>query len=189
MPKASLMISLKSSMRTLKLVKESNVVLTEHAQVLHHVLQVGDALHAKAEGITAIDLAVDAAGFKHSGIYHAAAQNLDPTRVLAETAALTAAQHARYIHFGAGFGEREVAGTQANLGISTEQFLSKVQEHLFQVGKRHVLVDVKAFNLVEEAVGAGGNGLVAVNTARADDADGWLVAFHCAHLYRTGVAA
>ena len=64
-----------------------------------------------------------------------------------------------------------------------------MQQHLFQVGKRHVLVDIKTLNLVEEAVGTGSDCLVAVNATRADDADGRLVALHSAYLYRAGVAA
>ena len=107
-------------MCALELVKEADIVLTEHAQVLHHVLQVGDALHAQAEGIAAVDGAVDTAGFKHGGIHHAATQNFDPTRVLAETAALAAAQHTGHVHLSTGLGEREIAGTQTNFGLSTE---------------------------------------------------------------------
>ena len=173
----------------LELVQEADVVLAEHAQVLHHILQVGDALHAKAESVAAIDGAVDAAGLKHGGIHHTATQNLDPTRVLAETAALATAQHTRDVHLGTGLGKWEVAGTQADLGIGAKQFLSEVQQHLLQVGKGHVLVDVQALDLVEEAVGTGGDCLVAVNAAGADDADGRLVALHRAYLNRAGVAA
>ena len=114
-------------MRALELVKEAYIVLAEHAQVLHHVFQVGDALHAKAESIATVHRAIDAAGFKHGGIYHAAAQNLDPTRVLAETATLAATQHAGNVHLGTRLGEREVAGAQTNLGLGAEQFLGKVQ--------------------------------------------------------------
>ena len=176
-------------MRTLELVEEANIVLAEHAQVLHHVFQVGDALNAQSEGIAAINLAVDAAGLEHGRIYHATAQNLDPARVLTETAALAAAQHTRNVHLGARLGEGEVAGTKADLSIGAEQLLSEVEQHLLQVGKGHILVNVQALNLVEEAVGAGGNGLVAVNATRADDANGRLVALHCAYLNRAGVAA
>ena len=166
-----------------ELVKEADIVLAEHAQVLHHILEVGDTLYAKAEGIAAIDGAVDTAGFKHGGIHHAATQNLDPTRVLAETATLAAAQHAGHVHLGTGLGEREVAGTQTDFGLGAEKFLSEVQQHLLKVGKGHILVDIKALDLVEETVGAGGDSLVAVNTAWADDADGRLLTFHRAHLY------
>ena len=157
----------KTSMSALELVEEAHIILAEHAQVLHHVLQVGDALHAQAEGVAAIDCAVDATGLEHSGIHHATTQDLDPARVLAETAALAATQHASHVHLGAGLGEREVAGTQADLGLGTEEFLGEMQQHLLQVGKGHILVNVQTLNLVEEAVGACGDGLVAEDTTRA----------------------
>ena len=99
-------------MSVLKFSQESHVVLAEHAQVFNHVLEVGDALNAHAKGVACVYLAVDAAKLKHVGVDHAAAQNLYPTGVLAETAALATAQHARYIHLGTGLGEREIAGAQ-----------------------------------------------------------------------------
>ena len=114
-------------MCALELVKEANVVLAEHAQVFHHVLQVGDAFNAKTEGVAAVHLAVDATGLKHGGIYHAATQDLDPASVFAETAALAATQHTSHVHLGTGLGEREIAGTQTNFGLGTEQFLCEVQ--------------------------------------------------------------
>lgn len=81
-------------MSALEFVEEAHVILAEHAQVLDHIFQVGNAFHTQAEGIAAIDLAVNAAGLKHGRIHHTATQNLDPTRVLAETAALATTQHA-----------------------------------------------------------------------------------------------
>ena len=50
-------------------------------------------------------------------------------------------------------------------------------------------VHVEALNLVEEAVGAGADGLVAVHAAGAYHADGWLRRFHHAALHRAGVRA
>ena len=64
-----------------------------------------------------------------------------------------------------------------------------MQQHLLQVGKGHPLVNVQTLNLVEEAVSAGSDGLVAVDTPRADDADGRLAALHGAHLHTARVRA
>ena len=41
---------------------------------------------------------------------------------------------------------------------------------------------------MEETVGASGDGFVAIHPTRANDANGWLLLFHSAHLHRTGVA-
>lgn len=60
-------------MRALELVEEAHIVLAEHAQVFHHIFQVGNALDAQTEGVAAVHCAVDAAGLEHVGVDHAAA--------------------------------------------------------------------------------------------------------------------
>ena len=81
-------------MCALEFVEEAHVILAEHAQVLDHIFQVGNAFHTQAEGITAVHLAVDAAKFEHVGVDHAAAENLHPTGMFAESAALAATDEA-----------------------------------------------------------------------------------------------
>ena len=75
----------------LKLLKEAHIVLREQTQVGNLILQVGDTLHTEAEGITGIYLAVYAAKLQHVGVNHSAAQDFHPSCMLAESAALTAA--------------------------------------------------------------------------------------------------
>ena len=98
--------------------------------------------------------------------------------MLTEAAALTAADMTGDVHLGTGLREGEIAGAQTDLGISTEQLTGKRQEHLLQIGKRHVLVDIQSFNLMEETVGTRCDGLVTIHTSRADNADGRLLTFH-----------
>lgn len=93
-----------------KFVEEANIVLGEHAQVFHLILEVGDTFYTHAESEAGIFFRVYAAGLKHIGIHHTAAQNLDPAGAFAERAALASAKVAAYIHLGRGFGEGEVAG-------------------------------------------------------------------------------
>ena len=173
----------------LKFPQESHIVLAEHAQILDHVLEVGDALNSHTKGVAGVHFAVDATQVEHVGVDHAAAQNLDPACVLAEATALAATQHARNIHLGAGLGEREIAWAKAYLCVGAKELLGKIEQHLLKVGKRHVLVDIETFDLVKEAVGAGCDGFVAIDAAGADDADGRLRALHHARLHRAGVAA
>lgn len=172
-----------------ELVQEAHIVLGEQTQVGHLVFQVGDALDAEAEGVTAVNLAVYAAKLKHVGVDHAAPEDFHPSRVFAETAAFASADVTRYVHFRARLGEWEVAWAQADFSVGAEQFACERQENLLQVGERHVLVDVKSFDLMEEAVRARRDGLVSVNASRADDADWRLCRFHDACLYGTCVAA
>ena len=111
--------------------QETHVVLGEHTQVGHVIFQVGDAFDAQAKGVARINGAVYAAGFKHIGVYHATTKDFNPTRVLAETTALAAADVARDVHFGTWFGEGEIAWTQADVGVGAEKFASKGEQHLF----------------------------------------------------------
>ncbi len=167
-----------------ELFEEPHVVLREHSQVFYLVFEVGNALDTHTEGITAVHLAVDAAGVEYIGIDHAAAQNLYPTGVFAEGAPFTAADVARDVHFGRRFGEGEVGGAEPYLSFAAEHLFGKVEQSLFQVGKGDVFIYVKCLYLVEEAVSPIGDGFVAVDTARADDADRGLCMLHRAGLNR-----
>ena len=109
--------------------------------------------------------------------------------MLTETTALTATDMTRDIHLCRWLCEWEVTWTETDLCIRTEHLLCEGKHYLLEVGERYVLVDIKTLNLVEEAMCAGSDCLVAVNATRADDADRRLVAFHRANLYRAGVAA
>ena len=93
------------------------------------------------------------------------------------------------VHFGRRFGKWEIRGAQTYLGVLAEHFLGEEQQHLLQVGEGDVLVNIESFNLMEETVGAGGDGLVSVNPSWADNADRRLLMFHYACLDRTCVAA
>src|SRR6185436_4815250 len=66
--------------------QEAQVVLEEQAQVIHAITQHRQAIDAHAEGITAVFLRVDAAGFQHVRMHHAAAGDLQPAGVLADAA-------------------------------------------------------------------------------------------------------
>ena len=104
-----------------KLVQEACVVLREHTEVSNAIFEVCDALDAKTECVAGVNLAVDAASLEHIGVYHATAKNLNPACVLAETAALAAADVARDVHLGTWLGEGEVARTQTYLCVWAEQ--------------------------------------------------------------------
>ena len=87
----SMLHCLSCLVRALELVQEACVILREHAQVFHLILQVGDTFYAHAEGVALVNGAVDAVGIQHSGVYHSTAKNLYPSRVFAERTALSSA--------------------------------------------------------------------------------------------------
>lgn len=137
-----------------ELVEEAYIVLREHTQVGYTILQVSDTLDAKTESVAGVHLAIDAASLEHVRIYHTTTQNLYPASVLAETAALTATNVARDVHLCAWLCEGEVARTQTNLCVRTEELACESEKHLLQVGERHVFINVKTLKLMEEAVSA-----------------------------------
>ena len=109
--------------------------------------------------------------------------------MLADITALATAQVTRNIHFGRWFGEGEVGGAHANPGLFAEHLFGKIEDALFEVGKRYVLVDIQAFYLMEDAVSPVGDRLVAENSPGADDPDGRFLVLHRTDLNRTGVCA
>jgi len=138
-----------------KLPQEAHVVLAKEAEVIDLVKEHGNALNAHTKGIARVLVGVDTAVLQHFGMHHAAAQYLYPTGMLTHSATFTTTDKAAYIHFGTGLGEGEVRGAKANFHIFSKELLHKEVERLLQVGKGHVLVNIKAFNLMEKAVGAG----------------------------------
>ena len=179
-----LVIFSEASMSRLEFFEEANIVLGEHSKVLDTVFQVGDAFDAHTECEARVNFAVDAASFEHIGVYHTAAQDFHPTGAFAECAALAAAEVARDVHFSRWLGEWEVRRAKTNLGFGTEHFLSEIEQYLLEVGKSYIFVDVESFHLVEEAVSASRDSLVAIHTTRADDADRRLSVLHNAALHR-----
>ena len=147
-----------------KLVEETDVIFREETQVFDLVFQVGDTFHTHTEGIAFVDGGVDAVGFQHCGVYHTATENFHPASVFAESTAITCTNVAGDVHFGRRLCEGEIRGTQADLRVGTKHFSCEGEEHLFQVGERHIFVDVQAFHLVEKAVCASRNRFVAQRT-------------------------
>ena len=86
----------------IELAEEAHVVFEIEPQVAHAVFEHGDTFDAHAEGEARIFLRIDAVGLQYVGVDHAAAQNLQPTRALADRTALAAAEVARDVDLGRG---------------------------------------------------------------------------------------
>ena len=84
-------------------------------------------------------------------------------------------------------GERKVGRPHPDRGVGTEHLAGEKQDGLLKVGEGDILVDVQTFDLMEYAVRAGRDGLIAEHPARADDPDGELHRLHGADLDRRRV--
>jgi hypothetical protein len=148
------------------------------ADILNSVTKHGNALNSHSESKTCVFFTVDIAGFQYVGVNHSATQNFEPAAVFANIATFSATNRTTYIHFGAGFGKREIRRAQPDLCSFAKQFFCKLQECLFQVGKRHIFIHIQTFNLMKNAVRTCRNGFIPENTPREKSFEWGLCAFH-----------
>jgi len=175
--------------RGIELLEKAHVVLEVVAQVVDAPLEHRNALQAHSEGEAGVLLRIYAAGLENVGVHHTAAEDLKPACALADVAALAVADVAADVNLGGRLGEREVRRAHADLGLGTEHLAGEEEDSLLEVGEGHALVDVEALDLVEYAVRAGADRLVAEHAAGADDADGEFHRLHRTDLHRRGVRA
>ena len=109
--------------------------------------------------------------------------------MFALAAALASAEDAGDLDVGAGFGEGEEAGEEAGFDVGAEEGLHGVVERALEVGEGDVGVDAEAFDLMEDGGVGGVGGVVAVDFAGDDDADGRGLRDHGADLDGAGVGA
>jgi len=173
----------------LKLVEEAEVVFGELADVGDSPAEHSEPFDAHAPGVAGVVFGIDAAVFEHFGMDHAGAEDFKPAGVFAEAAALGVAGDAGDVHFKSGFDEGKEAGTVACFDGRLEKLSEEFVHGGEEVGEGDVLIDIEAFDLMEEDVRSAADGLVAVDGARCDDADGRLVGFHHAELGVGGVCA
>ena len=122
--------------------QKTDIILGIQAKIIDTVFELADPFDPHAEGKSRILITVDTEVVQHFGMHHPAAEDLDPTGVLAHTAADAAADPAIDVHFGAGFGKRKIRRAEADLYVFSEHFLYEEVQRLLQVRERNVLVDV-----------------------------------------------
>ena len=165
-----------------ELVQEAHVVLEVEAQVLHAVLQHGDTLNTHTEGEARVLLRVDTTCLQYVRVNHTATHNLQPACTLTYVTALAAAEVTAHVHLSRWLGEWEVRWTHTDCSTLAEHLLCEVENRLLHIGKRYVLVDVQALDLVEDSVCTIRDGLVTEHTTWTHDADRWLLVVHSTHL-------
>src|SRR4030095_15349186 len=173
-----------------KLFQEAEVVAEEVANIVDAVFQHGNTLRPHAEGKPAKHLGVIAPIAEHLGMHHTGSKNLQPPTVLADRAALAAADDAVHIDLDAGLGKGEMAAAKAHLAVLTKHPTGKIDQHTFQIRHGDVRAYREALNLMEHDFGACRDRLIAVTHARQDDPNGlWMVRPHGTNLSRRGMGA
>ena len=106
--------------KSLELFEYAQIVFVKRADVFdvqHHHRQ---AFHAHTKRVAAVFFGVNAAVAKHVGVHHAGAQHFNPATALAYITAFALAEYAFYVHFHAGFREREERRAEADFGLVAE---------------------------------------------------------------------
>ena len=96
----------------------------------------------------------------------AAAQDLDPARALADTAALAAANGAAHVHLGGRFRKREIGGAQTRLDVLAKHGVNERVERSLQIAERQSLVHDEALDLHKDG------GMRCVDLIHAENAPG-----------------
>ena len=114
-----------------ELSQEAQIVLVKEPNVVNAVAEHRQPLNSHPERIALPLLGVVADILENRGVNHAAAENLKPSRLFANWAALAFAKNATDQNFGARFGEGEMVRSEANLNPFSEKALSESVESPF----------------------------------------------------------
>src|SRR5690606_29306906 len=177
-----------SSDGSTELLQEAQIVLEEDAQVVDAVAQHGQPLQAGAEGIAGVALGIDADVAEHFRMHHAAAQHFQPAGVLADAAALAAADHAADVDLGRRLREREIGRPEPHVQVALEEVAQELRQDALEVGEAHALVHQQAFHLVEHRR-VGQVRVAAIGASRRDNPYRRPLLFHHPDLHRRGVGA
>src|SRR5690625_3285744 len=116
-------------------------------------------------------------------MYHSASQNLYPSGMFTDIASFSATDQTTDIHFCTGFCKRKKRRTKTNAGIFPEHFFYKIIKGLFKVGKRDLIVYIKAFYLMKKTMSSGRNRFISEYTPRTNNTNWKLPLFHHTNLY------
>ena len=117
-------------------------------------------------------------------MYHAGAEDFDPSRTLADGAALATAERTGNIDFHRRFREREVGRTETDLATFTEHAVRHELERSLEIRQRHMFANDQTFTLHELMRMGRIIVVAAVHLARADQLDRQLTVrrFELTHL-------
>ena len=119
----------------------------------------------------------------------ACAAHLDPARVLARRAALTAADEAGDVELDRRLGEREEARPHAHLPLGAKKRPEELQHRALQVGERDPAVDREALDLQEDRRVGRVRRVAAIAAARRNHVERRRAREHRTDLVRRGMRA
>ncbi len=172
-----------------KLTQEAQVVLEEQPQILDAVLQHRDPLDAHAERPARHFLGVVADVAQHVRVDHARAEDLQPSRLLAQAAAVADAHEAEDVDLRRRLRERKERRPEPDLRPRPEELAREELERALEIAHRDVAVHREALDLVEDRRVRGVRDVAAIDAAGNDHAHGRRLRLHRADLHGRRVGA
>ena len=126
---------------------------------------------------------------EHRRVHHPAAQQLNPSRVLALPAALPAAEDARDLHIRTRLRERKERRKEPRLHRRTEERLHRMIQRALQIAERDVRIHAQPLHLVKHRRVRRIGGIVAVHLARNHQPQRRVLLQHRPNLHRRGMRA
>src|SRR5256885_4319021 len=133
-----------------------------------------------------VAITIEARRIYHRRMHHSRAEYFHPARSLAARAAGAVTELALDIHFGRGFSEREITGTETSFRFA-EESVGKMSERRLEIDEAHALVDCQSFDLREHGRVRGVEEIAAVCIPGAENSYWRLELLHRPDLHRRGV--
>ena len=151
--------------------------------VVDLILKHGNTLQAYAKSKSLVLVRIDAAHLQYMRMYHAAAEDLNPSLTLAHPAALAAALEAGNVYLCAWLREREVMRAELNLRVLAEKLTRELCKCALQICEGDMFVNYQSLNLMEIRRMCRIQLVSAEYASRSDHADRQLSLFHGVYLY------
>src|SRR5689334_8448046 len=171
-----------------ELAQEAQIVLEEEPDVVHAVLQHRDSLDAHAERPAGDLLGIVADVLQDLGMHHPRAEDLEPARLLADSASLAGAEEAHHVDLRRRLGERKERRTKPDLAARAEHLAREQIERALEIGHGDVVIDGETLDLVEHRR-VRDVGVATIDHAGTDDTYRRLLGAHRADLHRRRVRA
>ena len=164
-----------------ELIEEPQVGAVEHTHVVHAVAHHDQTVQADVDVEAGEFVGIQTGCPQNVGMGGATGHDFDPANLLANAAALAAANQTAHVDFKAGFHEGEEAGPHADGNVLAKYLGQDALDHDLTGGEGEIPVHDQGFVLEEGAFVAGVGGFVAVHTARIHETVGGLVGLEIAN--------
>mmetsp|Transcript_7947 Transcript_7947/g.11695 ORF Transcript_7947/g.11695 Transcript_7947/m.11695 type:complete len:351 (+) Transcript_7947:577-1629(+) len=162
-----------------KLLQKANIILIKFPNIIDIMDDHCKPFRTKSCSESRYLIRIKAGHFDHIRVDHTAPEHLEPLPT------------EENVDFHTRLGEREVRSTESDLDLWSEHFLEEVFDGPLEMThvKLALFVQCEDFNLMEDHTVGGINVVLAVDTSRCDDAEGWLTFGELTNLYGGGMRA